>query len=165
MGDTPLMWLYKGAKSVIAVEPVPLHFQYLEKNTAGLPVTCLNVSLAVQLPRIPDQEGAMGYGLWDEVEGDMLDVPLVQLTELVERYGPTVVKLNCEGCEHYVLEQLSELPKLGVKKIAVDFHKVKGYNPYASLAILEEKIGRAIKTVEKMSTDLSVKSIKVYWSL
>jgi hypothetical protein len=27
LGDTPLMWLYKGARSVIAVEPVPLHFQ------------------------------------------------------------------------------------------------------------------------------------------
>jgi hypothetical protein len=31
LGDTPLMWLYKGARSVIAVEPVPLHFKYLEK--------------------------------------------------------------------------------------------------------------------------------------
>jgi predicted rRNA methylase YqxC with S4 and FtsJ domains len=27
LGDTPLMWLYKGAISVIAVEPVPIHFQ------------------------------------------------------------------------------------------------------------------------------------------
>ena len=51
LGDTPLMWLYKGAKSVIAVEPVPLHFQYLVKNTAGLPVTCLNASLTIQLPK------------------------------------------------------------------------------------------------------------------
>ena len=40
LGDTPLMWLYKGARSVIAVEPVPLHFRYLEKNVEALPVTC-----------------------------------------------------------------------------------------------------------------------------
>jgi len=57
LGDTPLMWLHKGARSVIAVEPVPLHFQYLVKNVEGLPVICLNVSLAVQLPKIPDHEG------------------------------------------------------------------------------------------------------------
>jgi hypothetical protein len=32
LGDTPLMWLYKKAAKVIAVEPVPTHFQYLIKK-------------------------------------------------------------------------------------------------------------------------------------
>jgi hypothetical protein len=59
LGDTPLMWLYKGAKHVIAVEPVPLHFSYLERNTAGLPVICLKASLAVKLPSIPAVQGNM----------------------------------------------------------------------------------------------------------
>lgn len=168
LGDTPLMWLYKGAKRVIAVEPVPLHFQYLEKNTAGLPVTCLNASLAVQLPNVSSQEGSMRYGLWDDAGDDLLDVPVVQLTELVERYGPTVVKLNCEGCEHYVLEQLSQIPQLGVKKIAVDFHEIRGFDPYVSLAFLEEKLGKANKTLEKRTIDISgrkVRFVKVYWLL
>jgi FkbM family methyltransferase len=84
LGDTPLMWLYKGARSVIAVEPVPLHFQYLEKNVAGLPVTSLNVSLAVQLPKISNHDGSIKYGLLDKTIGDSLDVPVMQLTELVE---------------------------------------------------------------------------------
>jgi hypothetical protein len=53
LGDTPLMWLYKGARSVIAIESVPLHFQYLEKSVVVslLHVTCLIVSLAVKLPQ------------------------------------------------------------------------------------------------------------------
>jgi len=168
LGDTPLMWLYKGAKSVIAVEPVPLHFQYLEKNTAGLPVTCLNASLAVQLPNVSSQEGSIKYGLSDDAGDDLLDVPVVQLTELVERYGPTVVKLNCEGCEHYVLEQLSQIPQLGVKKIAVQFHEIRGFDPYVSLAFLEEKLGKANRTVERRGKDLSGKEIRVvtvYWLL
>jgi len=167
-GDTPLMWLYKGAKSVIAVEPVPLHFQYLEKNTAGLPVTCLNASLAVQLPNVSSQEGSIKYGLWDDAGDDLLDVPVVQLTELVERYGPTVVKLNCEGCEHYVLEELLQIPQLGVKKIAVQFHEIRGFDPYVSLAFLEEKLGKANRTVERRGKDLSGKEIRVvtvYWLL
>jgi FkbM family methyltransferase len=166
LGDTPLMWLYKGARSVIAVEPVPLHFQYLEKNVTGLPVTCLNVSLAVQLPKIPNLDGSMKYGLLNETIGDSLDVPVMQLTELVEKYEPTVVKLNCEGCEHYVLEQLAELPKLGVKKIAVDFHTFKNYDSHTSYKFLEEKLGRATKVLEKTSVDPSGKTIKIikaYW--
>jgi len=71
--------------------------------------------------------GSSKYGLWDDVSGDLLDVPVVQLTELVERYRPTVVKLNCEGCEHYVLQELSQIHKLGVKKISVEFHEIKGF--------------------------------------
>jgi hypothetical protein len=79
------MWLYEGARSVIAVEPVPLHFQYLEKNVAGLPVTSLNVSLAVKLPKKPNHYGSIKYGLLDETGDDLLDVPVMQLTELVEK--------------------------------------------------------------------------------
>jgi len=137
-------------------------------NTAGLPVTCLNVSLAVQLPKIPVQEARGSYGLSAEGVGDMLDVPVVQLTELVERYGPTVVKLNCEGCEHYVLEQLSQIPQLGVKKIAVQFHDIRGYDAYASLAFLRDKLGEYYKTMEHMGTSISgraVRVVTVYWLL
>jgi len=151
LGDTPLMWLYKGAKSVIAVEPVPLHFQYLVRNVEGLPVICLNASLAVQLPKVPVLEGSVGYGLSNIDQGrvnELLDVPIVQLIDLVKIYHPTVVKLDCEGCEHYVLEELSQIPQLGVKKIAVEFHKVRGFDPYASLAFLEEKLGKGFKMWE-----------------
>jgi FkbM family methyltransferase len=168
LGDTPLMWLYKGARSVIAVEPVPLHFQYLEKNVAGLPVTCLNLSLASPLPYIKDMEGWIGYGLWDTANGDVIDVPVIQLMELVEQWRPTVVKLDCEGCEHYVLEQLAELPKLGVKKVAVDFHTIKNYDSHTSYKFLEEKLGRGTRVLEKTTVDASGKTIKIikaYWSL
>jgi len=167
LGDTPLMWLYKGARSVIAVEPVPLHFQYLVRNVEGLPVTCLNMSLAVQLPKIPSHEGSVSYGLFDDVGDELLDVPVVQLRELVERYGPTVVKLNCEGCEHYVLEELSQIPQLGVKKIVAQFHEVRGFDPYVSLAFLEERLGKANKTSEG-TIDLTGKKIRpvtIYWLL
>jgi len=142
LGDTPLMWLHKGARSVIAVEPVPLHFQYLTKNVAGLPVTCLNVSLAIQLPYVR-KEGSIGYGLrlWDEANGHILNVPVVQLTELVERYRPTVVKLDCEGCEHYVRDQLWQLPQFDVKKIAVEFHGIDAYHLNEELDFFMEKLG------------------------
>jgi FkbM family methyltransferase len=169
LGDTPLMWLYKGARSVIAVEPVPLHFKYLERNVAGLPVICINTSLAVQLPYDPTKEGLISYGLWDDVDNslEMLNVPVVQLTELVEKYRPTVVKLNCEGCEHYVLDQMCQLPQLGVKKLSVQFHEIKGHDPYEPLSFLEKRLGKSVKVGEGEIRSLSgrkVKSVFVYWS-
>jgi FkbM family methyltransferase len=162
LGDTPLMWLYKGAKHVIAVEPVPLHFSYLERNTAGLPVICLKASLAVKLPSIPAAEGSNRYGLWDASNGDFdtLDVLTVQLIDLVKTYKPGVVKLNCEGCEHYVLEQLSELPLFGVKIIAVEFHGIRKFDPYESIAHLEKKLGKGVIISDSCS---QVKVVDVYW--
>ena len=167
LGDTPLMWLYKGAKSVVAVEPEPLNFKYLEKNVEGLPVICLNMSLGVPLPKLPNHEGSIRYGLVDEVGEELLDVPTIRLTELMERYRPTVVKLNCEGCEHYVLQELSEMHKLGVKIICVQFHDIRGYSAYESLAMLESTLGKSIKTLEKRSTTSgrNIKIVTAYWSL
>ena len=168
LGDTPLMWLYKGAKQVIAVEPVPLHFEYLKKNVAGLPVVCLKASLAIQLPFSPREEGSSRYGLRDETNNDQntLNVPVVQLLELVETYRPTVVKLSCNGCEHYVLEQLTQITKLGVKKIAVVFCETKGFDPYRSIDFLEKELGKGVKTLEKV-TSIShgkhMRVVTVYW--
>jgi hypothetical protein len=81
LGDTPLMWLYRGAKSVIAVEPVPEHFQYLRKNVAGLPAIPLQASLGIQTPEIPSLIGSASYGI-KEAENqttDFLSTPIVSL--------------------------------------------------------------------------------------
>jgi FkbM family methyltransferase len=171
LGDTPLMWLYKGARSVIAVEPVPLHFKYLERNVAGLPVICINASLAVQLPYDPNLEGSVGYGLFNIDTSitsiNKLNVPVVQLIDLVKEHRPTLVKLDCEGCEHYVLDQMCQLPKFGVKKLSVQFHEIKGHDPYESLSFLEKRLGRSVKVGEGEIWSLSgrkVKSVFVYWS-
>jgi FkbM family methyltransferase len=165
LGDTSLLWLYKGAKNVIAVEPLPLNFLYLKKNVTGLPVVCLNAFLGDKLV-----EGIYRYNLCTKKnnEPNISDVPVVQLTELVERYKPTVVKLNCEGCEHYVLEQLCQLPKLGVEILAVEFHTIKNYDSYRSLTILENVLGKATITHEMYPRSRSTKKAKavtVYWLL
>jgi hypothetical protein len=81
LGDTPLMWLYRNAKSVIAVEPVPEHFQYLRKNVAGLPAIPLQASLGIQTPEIPSLISSASYGI-KEAENqttDFLSTPIVSL--------------------------------------------------------------------------------------
>jgi FkbM family methyltransferase len=160
LGDTPLMWLYKGAKSVIAVEPVPEHFQYLLKNTAGLPVIALHASLGIKTPAIPSLIGSARYGI-KEAENqttNFLPIPIVSLISLVNMYNPTVVKLNCEGCEHFVLDELALLPKYNVKHIAVQFHPMKKIKLWDSLDFLKKKLGKGIVT--SSSND----RVTVYWS-
>jgi FkbM family methyltransferase len=163
LGDTVLMWLYKGARTVIAVEPLPLHYQYLERNVDGLPVICLKASLAVQLPYIPTLEGRLSYGLsyFPKVKANklnQLNSPIVQLISLVHEYHPTFVKIDCEGCEYYILEQLWQLPSFGVKKIAVEFHEWGDYKLDNVLNSLREKLGGDFK-MWRVATGAHV----VYW--
>jgi hypothetical protein len=150
------------------VSPPSIYLKAHPYDVAGLPGVCINASLAVQLPYDPTKEGLISYGLWDDVDDslEMLDVPVVQLTKLVEKYRPTVVKLNCEGCEHYALDHLSQLPQLGVKKISVQFHGIKGHDPYESLSFLEKKLGMSVKVGEGEIRSLlgrKVKSLFAYW--
>jgi FkbM family methyltransferase len=162
LGDTPLMWLYKGARSVIAVEPVPLHFQYLERNVAGLPVICINASLAVQLPYDPNLDWSVVYGLFDIDTSitsiNKLNVPVVQLIDLVKEHRPTLVKLDCEGCEHYVLEQLSQLPKFDVNKIAVEFHVRDIHQLNEELDFLKDRLEGNFKI-----WDMGKRVYMMYW--
>lgn len=106
VGDSVLLWLWKGAKQVIAVEPVPEHFEALKETTKGFPVVTINAALGGPVPDLgAGYSGSGSYGLrrprhvkaW-------LNVPVMRLMELVKQYGPDVVKLNCEGCEHAMLD-------------------------------------------------------------
>jgi FkbM family methyltransferase len=169
-GNMPLMWVYKGAKKVIAVEPVPEHFQYLIKNVADLPVICLKASLAIRLPYIPQLVGSLSYGI-KEVQNNnypLLDVPTLSLSELINSYKPTVIKIDCEGCEHYVLDEIVQLPRYGVKYVAIQFHSMANFRAYDSLAFVEKKLGKAIITRDKLKpskSDVERRNITAYWSL
>jgi len=35
-----------------------------------------------------------------------IDVPEYSLIELVEKYDPDIVKIDCERCEHYILDEI-----------------------------------------------------------
>lgn len=167
LGDTPLLWLQKGAKKVVAVESVPLHFSFLQENTFGLPVECLNLSVGSRTPRLDFLEGSMSYGLAEADDiADFLDVDSVSLLELVNKYSATVVKLNCEGCEHFVIRDLLELRSLGVKKLVVDFHDFKGIDANTTYNFLRGKLGegRIIYEKTKLVRLDKVKRLTVLWN-
>lgn len=142
LGDTPLMWMYKKAGRVVAVEPVPYHVRFIEMNCRGLPVETLNIAVGNAVPDIPSNYGSIGYGL-EFPDGNLskLEVPVKSLTELVSIYKPQVVKLNCEGCEHFVMKELLLLPALGVKRLVVDFHDIPNHEAVASVSELRNHLG------------------------
>jgi len=156
LGDSVLYWLYKGAKKVIAVEPVPEHFKVLQLNCSGLPVETILGSVGSRVPKL-NMIGSQRYGVWKTQNVNrFLDVPLLSLIELTEKYKPDVVKLNCEGCEHFLVDDLILTPKLGVKKLIVQIHRM--YDGWRDTHIkLENNFGKG------KITSSNYKHITVIW--
>lgn len=139
IGDTSLYFLYRGAARVIAVEPVPEHFEVLKLNAEGKPIVPINAAVGHKIPAIPELIGRRSYGIKEMRGGEnWLNVPVLGLIELVEKYRPQIVKLNCEGCEHFVLEDLTRLPSLGVEKIIIQFHDVNSREASISYEIIKK---------------------------
>ncbi|MEM1944929.1 MAG: FkbM family methyltransferase [Thermoproteota archaeon] len=160
IGDTALYWLWRGAKKVIAVEPVPEHYEALVKNVEGLPVITINASIGEKLPYIPEYVGSGAYGLKrhaEKIKGE-IDVPVFSLSELVDKYRPDVVKINCEGCEHRVVDEIVELHHKGVRTLIVDFHNTDYASKESLSRYVESKLGKG-KLIHE-----SYKQILLVWN-
>ncbi|MDW8043455.1 MAG: FkbM family methyltransferase [Nitrososphaerota archaeon] len=159
IGDTPLYWIYKGAAKVVAVEPVPEHYQLLLENCKGLPVVPILGSVGSKVPNIPDLVGSQGYGIKKAQDAnEFLDVPVLDLLDLVNTYKPSVVKINCEGCEYFLVDQLLKLPTYNVRKLALQIHRFgeRGYQDL--LKTLEKAFGKG-----RITKVIGDRAITVVW--
>jgi hypothetical protein len=122
-----------------------------------------------KLPNIPELTYSLSYGI-KEIQNptNFLSTPVVNLTDLVSRYKPTVVKLNCEGCEYFVINELIDLPNYGVKHIAISFHYKLNFSAEDSLRFIERSLGKGVKTLDKWrrsKTGVNGRTITAYWSV
>jgi len=149
IGDTPLYWICKGARKVYAVEPVPEHYEVLCFNARGLPIVPILGSVGCRVPKVSELTGLGSYGehglLVRKIKGcfSWIDVPEYSLIELVEKYDPDIVKIDCEGCEHYILD---EIVACRGKDIVVEFHDTYKRRKEVSLAYIEKYLGKPIIT-------------------
>ena len=60
------------------------------------------------------------------------------MIELVEEYDPDVIKIDCEGCEHYILDEIIACKG---RDIVVEFHDTYGRKKENSIAYVEKYLG------------------------
>lgn len=101
IGTTVRYALEQGAAHVIAIEPVPETAELLRRNCAGRPVTVLEGAVGasqIWVASVPSCATAFPPNE-DRVQGNRIAVQELNIVELIERYRPHAVKLDCEGAE------------------------------------------------------------------
>jgi len=158
IGDSVFYFLHKGARHVIAIEPVPEHFEILQLSTKNLPVTCLNCSVGGRIPLANEDIGKQRYGLRKQFrtignEQIILSTPCDDIAKLVEQYNVDIIKMNCEGCEYHVVDDIISIfknSKNNISHVIIQFHKLteSNFNTEEIISYLSKHVGEPYKTFE-----------------
>lgn len=109
MGETTLLFLWRGARRVVAFEPVRDYFEILksniELNGAGEAVDAFNRGVWRRHGPIQLEKRGVATGLWVPAEGKGNASEALSLGEALSIPGTSdlAVKMDCEGCEYSLL--------------------------------------------------------------
>ncbi len=108
IGDSSVYFMLNGAKRVVALEPSPFAFKYLEENAElnGFKeeIICLNAGVGNtdSLIKIEENErDVTGSKAVDQGQG--VTVQILTFKKLIEKEGVqrgSALKMDCEGCEY-----------------------------------------------------------------
>jgi FkbM family methyltransferase len=135
IGDTPIYFALKGAKSIFAIEPHQEAFnvmiENIKLNNLQNKIIPINAGLASKQGKIMIDERIGINQTWHSYHGlgecqseeCQRSVPAITLKELVAKYNlnDAVLKMDCEGCEHdVILNSYEDLLKF--KEIIFEYH-------------------------------------------
>ncbi len=136
VGDTAIYFLLKGAKKVIAIEPLPANYEELLynihlNNMEGriIPINAMvsNRHMIVEVPtNVPiDIRGGSINEFKRHGAGDYVNIESITLSDVINKFkvnpANAVLKLDCEGCEYDIILNDYEHVKL-FKEVIFEYH-------------------------------------------
>ena len=129
--------------SVTAYEPHPGTFAHLERNTAGLPVRCVQAAVVGAAP--PEGRVALATSGESDTRHRLaergMEVPAVSVAEVIGS-GCDLLKIDCEGAEFELLGGASPKAWRAVRRIVCEAHPWAGQ--VEDLARALERLGFAV---------------------
>jgi len=115
IGDTGIFYALNGAKKVIGIEPFPKNFDYAQKNiqinNLDNVITLLQAGCSSKKEIIkidPDYQSNIESEVKSFKTG--IDVPMITIQDIINKYEipkSSVLKIDCEGCEYDIIENIS----------------------------------------------------------
>ncbi|MEM3876012.1 MAG: FkbM family methyltransferase [Candidatus Micrarchaeaceae archaeon] len=162
IGDAAIYFALKSAKHVYAFEPYPYSYNLAIKNTKlnslQEKITILNEGCSGKERTIRIDKNYTNIGGTDLKKFDTgKEIKIMTLRDIIKRFNlkyPTILKIDCEGCEYGVLldAQNSDLRKF--EQIMVEYH----YG-YLNLKMKLESAGfKVSKTFPKYSLNIAAEN-------
>lgn len=138
-GDTSIYFALKGAKKVIAVEPLPKNYEILKKNIEEnnfsesiTPILAACGDSKKEILIDPNLNDGMRSVLHEFPGG--IKIPTITLQEIIKDFDTSdiILKLDCEGCEYETILKSSSVILRKFTDIQIEYHD--GYKN------LEEKL-------------------------
>ena len=129
IGDSSIYFALRGAKSVIALEPVIANFMIAEKNVSennlGGKIKLLHAGCSGRKGTITISKNAAGpcSELCNVAQGD--DVKLTTLEEIVkdiDKNENMILKMDCEGCEYESVLKCPDKILKRFQKMVIEYH-------------------------------------------
>ena len=128
IGDSSIYFALKGAKKVIAIEPLPKNFQLAKKN---IQLNDLDNKIDLLLSGCSNKQGFLvideeksgaGSDLKKSIHGT--EISLITLSDIVSKYdiSSAVLKLDCEGCEYDVIMTTDKSILTKFTHIQIEYH-------------------------------------------
>lgn len=137
MGDSAILFAYKGARQVIALEPMPSHYKAarmnIELNGMSDKITLLHAAGGPPGPVwVKDDPNCFNGGLPLQHHSDGVEIRSYSLKELCDLYNlnDAVLQLDCEDGEYGIFEIADKETCRRFSQIMMEFHY--GPNPIMS---------------------------------
>jgi len=136
VGDTAIYFLLKGAKKVIAIEPLPANYEELLDNIhlngmeeRIIPINAMVNSehMIVEIPRnVPVSIRSSSIDMYKKHGiSKLIDIESITLSDLINEHAingdNAVLKMDCEGCEYDIILNDYEHVKL-FKEVIFEYH-------------------------------------------
>jgi len=157
IGDTGIFYALNGAKKVIGIEPFPKNFDYAQKNiqinNLDNVITLLQAGCSSKKEIIkidPDYQSNIESEVKNFKTG--IDVPMITLQDIINKYEipkSSVLKIDCEGCEYDIIENISFETISYFSNIQIEYHL-----GYKKLKTKLESFGYTVKVSKPHATNV-----------
>ena len=157
IGDTGIFYALNGAKKVIGIEPFPKNFDYAQKNiqinNLDNVITLLHAGCSSKKEIIkidPDYQSNIESEVKNFKTG--IDVPMIPLQDIINKYEipkSSVLKIDCEGCEYDIIENISFETISYFSNIQIEYHL-----GYKKLKNKLESFGYTVKVSKPHATNV-----------
>jgi FkbM family methyltransferase len=147
IGDSSIYFSIKGAKKVLAFEPLPSVYQValenVKLNNLENVITLINAGVGskdgvIKVPSTIDLDKSEGFHATGEGDVEVPVYSLKRIREMVK--DPYLLKMDCEGCEADVILNSEEMD---FEKIIFEHHALFTHVPYKRLTRKLEEEGYA----------------------